>query len=72
MAKVFPHQIVNFLNNYSKKGNHEEYYRWNKQHKDIEIYDSKAREVGSKDPVTGKIYRPGDMKVNDKLNSIIK
>jgi len=55
-----------------QKGKDAEYYRWDKYHKDIEIYDDKARYIGSKDPVTGKIYRIGDMRVSNQLKSILK
>lgn len=49
-----------------------EYYRWDHKHKDIEIYDNKAHYIGSKDPVTGKMYRKGDMQVNQQLKGITK
>ena len=38
-------------------GKDREYYRWDHKHKDIEIYDDKLNKLGSKDPVTGKVYR---------------
>ncbi|WP_341759045.1 hypothetical protein [Candidatus Tisiphia endosymbiont of Ptychoptera albimana] len=53
-------------------GKNKEYYRWDMKHKDIEVYDNKARLIGSKDPVTGKIYRQGNMMRNEKLWGIIK
>lgn len=53
-------------------GKNKEYYRWDMKHKDIEIYDHDAYHIGSKDPVTGKIYRQGTMIRNEKLRSIIK
>jgi len=54
-----------------QKGSNKEYYRWDIKHKDIEIYDDKARYVGSKDPVTGKIYRKGNMEKNKQLEKMI-
>ncbi len=56
----------------AKYGKDLEFYRWDKRHKDIEIYDDKARYMGSKDPVTGQIYRKGTMKVNKPLQNILK
>lgn len=53
------------------KGNKLEYYRWDHRHKDIEIYNWEARYIGSKDPVSGKIYRPGDMVVSEKLKGLL-
>ena len=38
-------------------GKDREYYRWDHRHKDIEVYDDNRKKLGSKDPVTGKIYR---------------
>ncbi|UCM85511.1 MAG: hypothetical protein LF885_05960 [Rickettsia endosymbiont of Culicoides impunctatus] len=52
-------------------GKNKEYYRWDMKHKDIEIYDHKARYIGSKDTVTGKIYRQGDMRIHPKLEHLI-
>ena len=49
-----------------------EFYRFDQTHKDIEIYNSKARDLGSKDPVTGKIYTEGTMKVNKQLEGMLK
>jgi len=56
----------------TEHGKNKEYYRWDYKHKDIEVYDNKARYVGSKDPVTGEMYRKGDMEVNNHLKAIIK
>ena len=47
------------------------FYRWDSFHKDIEIYDNRGRDMGSVDPVTGKIYRPGTMKIEPRLQRII-
>ncbi|MBP9791622.1 MAG: hypothetical protein KBC27_00195 [Rickettsiales bacterium] len=52
------------------KSNKREYYRWDERHKDVEIYDHNARYLGSKDPVTGKAYRKGDMKINFQLKDL--
>jgi len=54
------------------KGKEKEYYRWDKFHKDIEVYDNKGRYIGSLDPVTGKQYRTGDMQINKILKNILK
>ncbi|WHA04523.1 hypothetical protein N3Z17_04705 [Candidatus Bandiella numerosa] len=54
------------------KGKEKEYYRWDKFHKDIEVYDNKGRYIGSRDPVTGKQYRTGDMQINKILKNILK
>jgi len=61
-----------FRTNGHPKEKYKEYYRWDKTHKDIEVYDSEARYVGSKDPVTGKMYRKGDMKPNKQLEKILR
>lgn len=53
------------------KGRDCEYYRFDRGHKDIEIYDDKARFRGSQDPVTGKIYRPGTMRENPQLKRLL-
>ena len=55
-----------------KQGKYKEYYRWDRLHKDIEVYNDKAQLLGSKDPVTGKMYRQGNMQPNNKLQSILK
>ncbi len=61
-----------YRSNGANKPKYKEYYRYDDLHKDIEIYDSKARYIGSKDPVNGKIYRLGNMKPNKTLERIIK
>ena len=53
------------------KGKNKEYYRWDYRHKDIEIYDNNACYKGSKDPVTGKLYRKGDMAINKNLERVL-
>ena len=40
-----------------KSGREKEFYEWDGIHNDIEVYDSKGRHKGSKDPVTGEIYK---------------
>ncbi len=41
-----------------KSGKAQEFYEWDRTHKDIEVYNSKGRHLGSKDPRTGKMYKP--------------
>lgn len=40
-----------------ENGKNREYYEWDYTHNDIEVYDSKGAHLGSKDPVTGKMYK---------------
>ena len=60
------------------KGNEKRYYRWDGRgeagggHKDIEVFNKNAEEIGSLDPVTGKMYRKGNFEVNRELWRIIK
>jgi hypothetical protein len=55
-----------------QNGKNREYYRWDHKHKDIEVYNGKAELIGSKDPITGRMYRKGNMQPSNKLKSIIK
>ncbi len=67
-------EAKNFKEGYktnAEKGKNIEYYRWDHKHKDIEIYNDKAQYLGSKDPVSGKIYRQGDFKVNRQLENLL-
>ena len=38
-------------------GKRKEYYEWDYTHNDIEVYDYKGHHLGSKNPVTGEIYK---------------
>ncbi len=38
-------------------GSKREYYQWDIQHNDIEVYDSRGNHKGSMDPITGEIYK---------------
>ncbi|WP_246180877.1 colicin E3/pyocin S6 family cytotoxin [Nocardia ninae] len=40
-----------------ENGKSREYYEWDYTHNDIEVYDSKGNHLGSKDPVTGEMYK---------------
>ena len=42
-----------------KTGKDQQYYQWDYQHNDIEVFDSRMQHVGSMDPVTGIIYKLG-------------
>ncbi|SHH93969.1 Cytotoxic [Virgibacillus chiguensis] len=33
------------------------YYQWGHTHNDIEVYDSNYKHLGSKDPLTGEMYK---------------
>ena len=41
----------------SGSGSNKQYYEWDYTHKDIEVYDSKGKHIGSMDPATGKLYK---------------
>lgn len=43
-----------------KSGKDKEYYNWDYIHNDIEVYNHKGKHLGSKDPVTGEMYKPAD------------
>ena len=67
--------LKSYKGGYKFNGQHNKdrlYYRWDGGHKDIEVYDSKARYLGSIDPVDGKMYRLGDMKECKILSRLIK
>ena len=40
------------------KGSKQEYYKWDHTHNDIEVYDQDGHHLGSKNPVTGEMYKP--------------
>ncbi len=39
-------------------GKDKEYYKWDKLHNDIEVYDRNGKHLGSKNPTTGEMYKP--------------
>lgn len=41
-------------------GKDKEYYKWDKLHNDIEVYDREGKHLGSKNPTTGKMYKPAN------------
>ncbi len=48
-------------------GKEERFYDWDYTHNDIEVYGPHGRQhLGSMDPVTGEIYRPGELGRNIK------
>ncbi|WP_279354601.1 DNRLRE domain-containing protein [Frankia canadensis] len=42
-----------------KNGKARRYYQWDNLHGDVEVWDSKGNHLGSADPETGEIYKPG-------------
>ncbi|WP_245584171.1 colicin E3/pyocin S6 family cytotoxin, partial [Saccharospirillum impatiens] len=40
-----------------ERGRNREYYEWDHTHNDIEVYDYRGQHKGSKDPVTGEMYK---------------
>jgi hypothetical protein len=38
-------------------GKRKEYYEWDYTHNDIEVYDYRGHHLGSKNPVTGELYK---------------
>ena len=60
-------ELKNFKNAYGKEirtnnlsGKERRFYQWDKQHNDIEVYGPGGRNhLGSADPFTGEIYKPG-------------
>ena len=42
----------------SGTGKNRRYYNWDHTHKDIEVYGSNIKYLGSMDPTTGKMYKP--------------
>jgi len=42
----------------SGTGKNRRYYNWDHTHKDIEVYGSNRKHLGSMDPTTGKMYKP--------------
>jgi Cytotoxic len=49
IGKVKKSKAINNSNNFS--------YEWDHTHNDIEVYDSKGRHLGSKDPLTSEMYK---------------
>ena len=54
------------------KGSAKRIYRWDFKHKDVEVYDGKGRDLGSLDPVTGKLYRSGTYEINHHIMRLLK
>ena len=48
------------------KGKDEQFYKWDKRHNDIEVFNGNGKHLGSMDPVNGKMYKPADPKKNIK------
>ena len=67
-------ELENFKEGYKTnglKGRAERFYRWDKLHSDIEVYNKNAEYLGSLDPVTKKMYRLGNKLVDKILEKLL-
>ena len=53
-------RLENFKNGIKRsgRGGQTRYYKWDKLHNDIEVFDSRGQHRGSMDPKTGEMYKP--------------
>lgn len=53
-----------------EKGSKKRYYKWDRTHNDIEVFDADGNHKGSMDPVTGRIIKPAVRgRIEDRLKN---